>query len=278
MFRFVLALSAVSCATLDPSAPADGLPDGWTAVDAGEDRRSFALVFDQGALVPGDVVPFTVTGAAPNDTVRFVFSTAGAGPGPCIAQLGGLCLGVLGPVTLMGSAVADGAGTAVLDVNVPANAPAIFLFTQAVIDRGAGSVGTNVITAPVLTGSLDVDGDGYCGGTVCADPATPPGDCQDDDPEVNPGIIAPRAVPYLTASGGTSFDWNCDGVEQETLLDEYRCQANGGAPACPHQDGWDFNFVPTCGEVGQYSEGCLEVPFIGICVASFTDYLAQPCL
>lgn len=281
MVRALFASFAVACVGLDtPDLPDEPLPAGWDDADSGGARAippSFALVFQQEPLVPDSFVTFTVSGAAPGDLVRFVYSTSGIGNGPCLAVIGGLCLDVLGPLHQFGSATANGLGTASLEVFVPAGAPQIFLFTQAVIDRGASSVKTNTITAPVLAGALDDDGDGFCDGTVCADPAAIPGDCNDDEADVNPAVTDFHDGPYVTASG-PSFDYDCDGIETLQTTDEYRCNGNGGAPTCPHQDGWDFGFVPDCGELGTYGEGCLELPFVGFCTPSFSDsYAAQRC-
>ena len=273
----------VGCATLDPEEEPRDLPLGWEEVDRGAQREGpdFAgLTFTQGALVPGTSVPFTVTGAAPNDTIQFLFSTDGTGMGPCIAQLGGLCVDILAPLTLLGSAVADNVGTATLDVTIPNGAPQIFIFTQAVVDRGMnGSVATNTITAPILGGHLDLDGDGYCGGPTCADPALLTDDCADDDPIVNPGATVPRDVPYWNGVD-FSFDYNCDGVETLTFdsMNAFECMADGGNPfSCPNNEGWQFGDVPGCGDLGNWASGCID--FSGLfCFASNVDVISQTCL
>lgn len=233
------------------------------------------LNFRQGALVPGTDVPFTVTGAAPGDLVRFVYSTVGTGAGPCFAGLGGLCLDVLAPVHQFGTDNADGLGTAELLVHIPNNAPQIFLFTQAVVDRGNGSVKTNTITSPVLSGALDDDQDGYCDGNTCADPNALPGDCDDTQPDVFPGQTAYFDVPY-PVSAGWSFDYDCDGITVQEVSDAYRCNGNGGGLACPHQDGWNYG-VPSCGQTGTLATGCIEFPIFGICTPGYSVYATQRC-
>jgi hypothetical protein len=275
MFRALFASLAVACVGVDaPLLPDEPLPDGWDeeAARARIEPASFALVFSQDPLVPDSFVTLTVTGAAPNDLVRFAYSTTGTGNGPCLAAVGGLCVDILGPLHLFGNAIADGVGTATLDVFVPANAPQIFLFTQAVIDRGANSVKTQAITAPVLAGALDDDGDGFCDGAVCADPGATPGDCADDEPDAFPGATAFHDRPYPT-DGGPSFDYDCDGREAQEITVEYECTRNGGLPSCPHTDGWDFGLVPDCGEIGTLSEGCIDL-FPPLCIASFSDSTA----
>ncbi|MCA9492699.1 MAG: hypothetical protein KC621_22350 [Myxococcales bacterium] len=262
-----LLLLATACAPLDLDAPVEEvLPEGWDEVSAelGRQGVGVGLQFSQGALVPDTDVDFTVSGVAPGDLVRFLYSTTGTGNGPCVQQLGGLCLGLRSPVQQLDTAVADASGTASIRYFLPANAPQIFVFTQAVVDRGPGSVATNTITAPILAGALDNDGDGYCGGSVCADPNTLPGDCQDQDPAVNPGVGGFHVQPYLTVDGDVSFDWNCDGVESRERTQTYDCEPNGGIlPFCPFTAGFSAP-PPACGDEGRWASGCQEVPLLGL--------------
>ena len=117
-------------------------------VDAG---GGFTLA--QSPLQRGQPASFTASNARPGETVYFLYSLAGTGAGPCLAQLGGLCLDLLSPVVLLGSAAADPAGTAVLDLTVPPGAPLVAVHTQAVAQRGPGgssSVKTNTVSAVIL--------------------------------------------------------------------------------------------------------------------------------
>ena len=128
----------------------DGAREGWIAVlyDVDDEPR-----LAQTPLHRGQEAQFSVTGAEPGEKVHFLYSTAGTGEGPCPPQLGGLCLDLLKPVTLLGSAITDGAGVANLRRTVPSDTPLIDVSTQAVIRRGPGgadSVKTNTITAPIL--------------------------------------------------------------------------------------------------------------------------------
>lgn len=100
----------------------------------------------------GQPADLTVTGANPAERVYFIYSTAGTGSGPCPPALGGLCLDLRLPVMQLGSAVADGGGTAVITIEIPAQAPLITVHTQAAIRRGAGgadSVKTDAISTPI---------------------------------------------------------------------------------------------------------------------------------
>lgn len=77
-------------------------------------------------------------GAQPGETVWFLGSLA-SGAGPCPALLGGQCLDLLQP-QILGSAVADATGSAVLQVRVPAGIGGRTAYVQAAIRRGAGGV------------------------------------------------------------------------------------------------------------------------------------------
>jgi hypothetical protein len=68
---------------------------------------------------------------------------------------------------------------------------------------------------------LDADGDGFGGSSkqsACAPPGaqwvTARGDCDDEDATVYPGALPFHATGYML-QGQLSFDYNCDGVEEE---------------------------------------------------------------
>ncbi|RMH04900.1 MAG: hypothetical protein D6702_01960 [Planctomycetota bacterium] len=90
-------------------------------------------------LVRGTTATLTATNAADGETVWFLYSLAGQGSGPCPPQLGGLCLDILNPITIIGSAVSSG-GTAVYSVAIPSGAPLVPVWMQAVVQRGVGNV------------------------------------------------------------------------------------------------------------------------------------------
>jgi len=103
-------------------------------------------------MVRGQPVTFTVTGAESGELVRFAGNTGGLGAGPCPPFLGGLCFDIVAPVLDLGSATADGSGTAVFESTVPSAAPFDTAFLQAVVGRGPGgadSVKSNVEVKPV---------------------------------------------------------------------------------------------------------------------------------
>ncbi len=241
------------------------------------------IVFDQTALVPGDTVTFRVTGVAPGDTIFFGRSQTGVGAGPCL-QTFGVCLGILGPVGLLGTAIANNQGTASYTVALPSSVPPSYLFTQAVVFGPAGSITTNVITAPILGGALDFDGDGYCAGTRCHDSANLPGDCDDNNPSVRPDQTTYFDVPYVTADGTSSFDYDCNGRERKQLRDLYDCDASGsGLPlgfCADHTEGWTGAAAPACGDIGTWGSGCYTLDLgygILFCNNATGDSLRQTC-
>ncbi len=104
----------------------------------------FALV--QNRLVRGRTGRFEATGAHPGAPVFFLYSFAGYGSGPCVPQLG-LCLDLLPKVTVLGRAVADGAGRAALSFLIPDQAPFLEVHCQALELRGSSSAKTNTTSA-----------------------------------------------------------------------------------------------------------------------------------
>jgi hypothetical protein len=81
----------------------------------------------------------------------------------------------------------------------------------------------------------DGDSDSY---TTCN------GDCNDNDPLVNPD----QNQFQTTASNG-SFDYNCDGTVEKQYPDLADCQVSGGTCV---GDGWDSQ-VPDCGDSGSFA-------------------------
>jgi len=100
-------------------------------------------------LVPGSLATIEVTNAGPGERIWFLYSLAGEGIGPSVPQLGGLQLGILEPVEILGSVVADDSGTATFETMVPGGAPPVQVWFQAVTPRGTGgdrSVASSVTT------------------------------------------------------------------------------------------------------------------------------------
>ncbi len=104
-------------------------------------------VLSQTSLFRGFPATLTLENANPNELVYFLYSRVGSGSGPCISALGGLCLDLLPPIILNNTATADASGVATMTRTVPSGAPLITIWSQAVIQRGAGgadSVKSNV--------------------------------------------------------------------------------------------------------------------------------------
>jgi hypothetical protein len=141
-------------------------PPGWvvtaTATDLASGATSeFSPCFAVGAglalsaspLQRGQAAALIVQGAQPGERASFVLSTRGLGAGLCPPALGGLCLDLLPPVTLLGSATADASGTATLQLTVPPGAPLVAVHLQAAVRRGVGgvdSVKSNPVSAVVM--------------------------------------------------------------------------------------------------------------------------------
>ena len=83
---------------------------------------------------------------------------------------------------------------------------------------------------------------------------SPPGDCDDDDPDVFPGQTAYFAVPRSSGS----FDYDCDGVESVEVDWYVECPETCVGYEDPLQAGWSrpSNGVPACGEWGFWGSIC----------------------
>jgi len=135
----------------DRTGKESGLSEELTVVVPPRAPRVPTLM--QEVLRRGQATQFWVTGARPGEVVSFLFSALGEGAGPCAAELGGLCVDIMGPA-LFGEATADTVGTATVRRTMPAETwTGPTLAFQAVIRRGAQggqSVKTNAITAQVM--------------------------------------------------------------------------------------------------------------------------------
>ncbi len=94
--------------------------------------------YELGPVVRGQPMSLTLRGCEPGDFVGFLFSFMGPGVGPKLNPLGGLRLGILPPYHVGGTTTAGPDGVASRTSLVPNNAPANPIWSQAVIQRGAG--------------------------------------------------------------------------------------------------------------------------------------------
>lgn len=99
-------------------------------------------------LVRGQSATFTVSGAEAGDAAWLLLSLAGEGRGACPPQMGGLCLDLLPPTQIVGSATVGAGGGAAWTLTVPPGAPRVAVSFQAVLRRGPGGSGTSK-TIPV---------------------------------------------------------------------------------------------------------------------------------
>ncbi|MCB9689475.1 MAG: FG-GAP repeat protein [Alphaproteobacteria bacterium] len=112
-------------------------------------------------LVPGAPATLTATGAVPGETVHFGGGVGSGAAGPCPVALGGLCLDLGADAVEIGTAVADGAGVASMQLTVPALIPGRDYVVQAAIVRGVGGVSSVKSPATVVDATMvDHDGDG----------------------------------------------------------------------------------------------------------------------
>lgn len=103
-------------------------------------------------LVRGSNVTARVCNATPGESVVLTYSTTGTGAGPCPPQLGGLCMDILNP-SIYATVTATTLGDAEFPITVPAGAPQIPIYVQAVIARGIGgasSMKSNVAIETIL--------------------------------------------------------------------------------------------------------------------------------
>ncbi len=126
----------------------------------------------------------------------------------------------------------------------------------------------------------DADGDGYPNpmdrvvDCECPDgfmPRRADGltDCMDTNPGVNPGVTEFSAIGYPAGGGVTSFDWNCDGVEERRFTarscSESTCSVLGSS--------WSAGALPSCGQSATYnycrSNGSGECIFAACTMSGF---------
>jgi sugar lactone lactonase YvrE len=146
--RLTLALVALLACGPQPEAL---LTDDAPADAANAPRRGGLLLSAAGAPTWGEALSLHVSGAMPGEEVWVVYSLAGAGPGPCPGVVGGRCMDVLAPITVLGSAAAAGDGTASVPFPFPDSGPAgAEVAVQAAVIRGAGGAASQLSDSLVL--------------------------------------------------------------------------------------------------------------------------------
>lgn len=157
-------------------------------------------LFVLGDAVAGSSFDVTVTGALPGETVTLIRTDGDVGDGPCIAALGGQCLDVEGPFTVMDTAVADAAGVATFTVSIPAAATIgnenLFFAGSIRGSGGADSVVSDNIRLRISDGSARLR-------VVHASPDAPAVDIYADGGLLVPDVAYTEAAGYLSVPPGT---------------------------------------------------------------------------
>lgn len=232
---------------------------------------ALTLVATPPALVPGFETTFSVAGGSVGQVVRLGASPRLFGPPFCPPQLGGPCLGLASPVSVIGTSSFGRSGSASFRWSPPGLAPSGAVAVQAA--QGPLSRVSPVLVLPTLDPSGDLDGDLLSSGTemklglnpvsadsdgdgqddadfACANFANPTGidldgdgsdapcDCDDDDAGRAPGSVE---LPY------DGRDNDCDGATADDDLDgdgflladdcdDDDAGVNPGAPEIPGND------------------------------------------
>jgi hypothetical protein len=105
----------------------------------------------------------------------------------------------------------------------------------------------------------DSDADGY------GDPASTVSECSLpssgyvendlDCYDLNAAASPSQTAFFTTDRGDHSYDWTCDGVDEEEFPDEATCAAGVGKSACEGDPGWETS-VPACGTTASWTEMC----------------------
>ena len=140
----VLSLLAAGCVPPVESAPAS-LPGAELPPPPAQPELSLEVSRVQAATT----LTITVGGLNAGESTYILRSSSSASPGLCPGVAGGMCLELAGPVTVMGTAIADGLGVARLQLTLPASVPAgLEVWFQAAAVRGSG--GSASVRSPAV--------------------------------------------------------------------------------------------------------------------------------
>ncbi|MFT4623639.1 MAG: hypothetical protein ACI8PZ_002295 [Myxococcota bacterium] len=148
-------LTVLACSPEGALDAASWSPDGAAAMPAPGD-----MTLEITPMIGGAPANFTVTGAPPGANVFLVFSPNTVGPGACPPPLSPDCLDIPGPVSVLTSARADGAGVVSIDIVVPNPVPAPEAAFQAVSLELDDNHTTNAVIRTLHPPASDLDGDG----------------------------------------------------------------------------------------------------------------------
>lgn len=126
---------------------------GWVAAltdrQRNPDAHGTGLRLEIDPLVRGSGARFAVAGARANETVYLLLGLGGIGAGPCLDALGGLCLDLRSPVSVLAPLPTDERGEIAFELGIPLGLPEVDLHFQAVAPRGAASAKTDALTRRV---------------------------------------------------------------------------------------------------------------------------------
>jgi hypothetical protein len=91
-----------------------------------------------------------MSGAIAGESIYLLASQAGVGPGPCPQILGGACVGLRGPITVVRTLVADRSGEATWSVILPQPLARVNLGMQIAVLRGPGNADSELSEAIVV--------------------------------------------------------------------------------------------------------------------------------
>lgn len=98
------------------------------------------------------------------------------------------------------------------------------------------------------------------------------GACGSDCHDGNKSVFAKQetffSTPYTTRAGGSSFDYDCDGVETKQYTKRYSCLPAG--TGCTLDAGFEGDIVPACGAAVKMVTGCVQTG--GVCAPTVYSY------
>jgi hypothetical protein len=99
-------------------------------------------------------------------------------------------------------------------------------------------------------------------------------DCDDNNKNVFSKQTAFFGTPYLGSAGTSSFDYDCNGVEEREKTTIFKCVLTAGK--CVLTEGWNSS-VPACGNNGTYVTACVLSPLTGTCIPNTSTKSRQAC-
>jgi hypothetical protein len=95
-------------------------------------------------------------------------------------------------------------------------------------------------------------------------------DCNDKNAQVNSKQLRFFGSPYGTTLFMSSFDYDCNGIEEKRWPDLFKCTVVGGV--CNLTEGWR-DTVPPCGKPGKFATNCGVLG--GVCYPQMNDRTQQ---